>query len=417
MEWLAEYEQIRDQYHAIGVRHRAALAERWAQRQFPHDLWCDVADAGLFRAALGGQMKRQVLTYAAATHGLTSGSCHLGFNISTGVQAILTIPILDQYASQEVREAYLAPAVSGKIILAFATTEPHGGSDAFHPETRLRRGPGGLYLDGAKWHITNAPIADVFLVWCADEATGGMSAVLVESSWPDVNCSPPLAPAGMRTSPVGSIRFDSVAIPKTHVLGAGRGNEILHGVIGPERLLSGFGTIGILDQVLDQMLAFSINRQVRGKPIAPHQHIQRRISDVAVSRQMTIALAHSTLARYLRDESIDLESAALKLYGMQAGLDGCIDAMKLCGSYGLQEEARLYQCALDFLCGSVAGGTEEAMRLVIARELAKSHHERSSKLLQESRADEGSSNVASLRQWERVRGVGAWRQIHEREWR
>ncbi len=375
MQWMAEYEQIKGQYHAIGLRHRAAMTELWAQREFPRDLWRDVAGAGLLGATLGTQMKRGVFTYAAATHGLTIGSCDLGFNVATGVQAIMGIPVLEKYADPEPREAYLSSAVSGTSILAFAVTEQHGGTDAFHPATRLRRRLGGLYLDGAKWHVSNAPIADVILVWCADEVSGGMSAVLVEPSWSGVTRSDPLATCGMCTSVVGSIGFDNVPIPATHVLGGGHGRDILRAIMAPERMLSAFGAIGVLDRVLDQMLAFSTDRQVRGKPIVSHQHIQRRIADVSVAKQTATALAHSVLDRYMRGENIDLEASILKLYAMQAGLEASIDAIKLCGSYGLQKEARLYQNTLDFLCGSVAGGTDEAQRLVIVRELLKRYRD------------------------------------------
>lgn len=375
MQWMAEYNHIKDQYHAIGVRHRAGMSELWSQRQFPHQLWREVAEAGLFGATIGRQMKRGILTYAAATHGLTMGSCDLGFNIATGVQAIMAIPVLEEYADPELLDAYLPAAVSGDTMLAFAVTEPHGGTDAFHPKTRLRRGLGGLYLDGAKWHVSSAPIADVILVWCTDEVCGGMSAVLVEPSWSGVTCSQPLAPVGMCTSPVGSIGFDNVPIPETHVLGAGRGRDILRAIMAPERMLSAFGAIGMLDHLLDQMLAFSTDRQVRGKPIVLHQHIQRRITDVLVAKQTTTALAHSTLDRYLSGENIDLEASILKLHAMQAGLDAAIEAVKLCGSYGLQQEAQLFQQVLDFLCGSVAGGTDEAQRLVILRESLRRYHD------------------------------------------
>ncbi len=351
------------------------MTELRAQRHFPYDLWRDVASKGLFGATLGGQLQQGVFTYAAATHGLTIGSGDLGFNVATGVQAIMAIPVLEKYATPQAREAYLSTAVSGESILAFAVTEPHGGTDAFSPATALRRGIGGLYLDGAKWHVSSAPIADVILVWCADEVNGGMSAVLVEPSWTGVTCSDPLAPAGMGTSPVGSIAFDHVSIPETHLLGAGRGREILRAIMAPERMLSAFGAIGILDSVLDQVLTFSTDRQVRGKPIVAHQHIQRRIADVSVARQTVTALAHSTLNRYMQGENIDLEASILKLHAMQAGLDASIEAIKLCGSYGLQEEAQLFQKALDFLCGSVAGGTDEAQRLVIVRELLRRHHD------------------------------------------
>lgn len=376
MLWMAEYEQIRDQYRAIGRRHRESAAELGAQRQFPYDFWRDVAEAGLFGAATRRHMKHGVFTYAAATHGLTLGSLDLGFNIATGVQTIMAIPILEKYAVPEVREAYLASAVAGKCVLAFAVTEPHGGTDAFHPATRLRQGLSGLYLDGAKWHVSNAPMADAIIVWCTDDVSGGMSAVLVDPSWPGVTRSAPLAPAGMRTSLVGSIEFDNVLIPETHVLGAGHGRDILRAVMAPERMLSSFGAIAVLDHLLDQMLVFSTDRHVMSKPIVSHQHIQRRITDVSVAKLTATALAHSTLDHYMRGENIDLEASALKLYAMQAGVDASIEAIKLFGSYGLQEEARLCQYVLDFLCGSVAGGTDEAQRMVMVRELLKRHRHR-----------------------------------------
>lgn len=364
------FEELRGQYRLVGEQQRDAMREAYASRTFGWPLWRGMVSEGLMDL-VDDDPGPSLVNLAAAMEGLAYGSRDGGFLIVPITHCALGMSVLRAEADPEIREHYLKRLRTGEEILAFAITEPAGGTDAFRPTATLRSDGGMLVLDGSKWHITSAPIAAMSIVWAADPASNDIAGVLVEHDWPGVEASAPLRPAGTHSAPVGSLTFSSVEVPDTHVLGRGRGRAVLSAALVRERVLAGFAAIGLIEMALRHALEFSVSRQVFGAPIASHQHVQRRLCDIKLRLDTARALGHRALEKALAGERFVLEASQLKMYGIRCAMEAAVEAMQTCGSYGLQEDAQLYAVMLDCLCGMVAGGTEEAHRLVIMRELVK----------------------------------------------
>ena len=365
-----EWHQTRERFRAVGAEHREDARRAYAERRFGRELWQAVVAEGICEL-VERDPGASLAALAAALEGLTNGSRDGGFLIVPITHCALGMHVLRQEADAEVRDHYLARLATGEEVVAFAITEPGGGTDAFRPETTLSAEGGQLLLNGHKWHITSAPHAAMSIVWAADPPFSDVVGVIVEHDWPGVEVSPPLHPAGTHSAPVGSLTFTDVEVPDTHLLGRGRGRSVLNSALIRERVLAGFGAIGMMDSMLRQALEFSVSRQVFGAPIATHQHIQRRLCDIKARLDTTRALADAALARAVAGERFVLEASQLKMYAVRSAMETAVDAMQVCGSYGLQDDAQLYPVLLDTLCATVAGGTEEAHRLVIMRELVK----------------------------------------------
>jgi isovaleryl-CoA dehydrogenase len=364
------WEQTRAHFRDVGARFQDAARRACAERRFAAELWQGAVEAGLL-GLVDGEPGPSLAALAAAMEGLTGGSRDGGFLIVPITHCALGMHVLREEADHEIRDHYLGRLATGKELLAFAITEPAGGTDAFRPNTTLSADDGRLLLNGEKWHITSAPHAAMSIVWAADPAYGDIAGVLVEHDWPGVEVSPPLHPAGTHSAPVGCLSFRSVKVPESHVIGRGRGRSVLNAALVRERVLAGFGAIGLIEAALRQALEFSVTRQVFGSPIATHQHIQRRLCDIKLRLDTSRALADAALAKAVAGERFVLEASQLKMYAVRSAMEVVTDAMQVCGSYGLQEDAALYPMLLDTLCATVAGGTEEAHRLVIMRELVK----------------------------------------------
>jgi alkylation response protein AidB-like acyl-CoA dehydrogenase len=364
------FEEIRERYRRVGEDHRAAMREAYRSRTFGWPMWRAMVEAGILEFVFD-EPGTSLRNLAAALEGLTRGSRDGGFTIVPVTHCALGMSVLAHEADPEIREPYLARLRTGEEILAFAITEPVGGTDAFRPASTLTSDGGMLILNGNKWHITSAPVAAMSIVWVADPACNDIAGVLVEHDWPGVEASPPLHPVGTHSAPVGSLAFRDVEIPDSHVIARGRGRAVLNAALQRERILAGFVAAGGIEAALQHALEFSVSRQVFGAPIATHQHIQRRLCDIKLRLDTVRALGQRALAKVAAGERFTLEASQLKMTAARAAMDSVTDAMQVCGSYGVQEDAELFPMLADSLCGTIAGGTEEAHRLVIMRELVK----------------------------------------------
>ncbi|MGH3636096.1 MAG: acyl-CoA dehydrogenase family protein, partial [Mycobacterium sp.] len=189
------WEQTRARFREVGARFQDAARHAYAERRFAAELWQGAVEAGLLEL-VDGEPGPSLAALAAAMEGLTQGSRDGGFLIVPITHCALGMHVLREEANREIRDHYLGRLATGKELLAFAITEPAGGTDAFRPNTTLSADGGRLLLSGEKWHITSAPHAAMSIVWAADPAYGDIAGVVVEHDWPGVEVSPPLRPAG-----------------------------------------------------------------------------------------------------------------------------------------------------------------------------------------------------------------------------
>lgn len=365
----ATYDSVRLAFEEIGALWRGETAAAWEERRFASEIWRAIAASGLFTDAARPEAQAFALI-APAFDGLSYGLAQSGALIAAIVHAAMGIPTIRDHAQEPVRSTYLERLQHGDEVLAYAITEPHGGTAAFTPKTVVERCGSDYVLSGRKWHITNAPDATVMIVWACDPEAGDIAAILIDSDWDGVEIVRDGDPVGTCSAPVGSIILDEVPVPAEHVLARGAGRRALNdGMLG-ERLTGSFAMLGTLRHITETALDFVLDREVAGTPLSTHQHLQRRVVELRLRTDLSRALARDALALATRGDRFVAQASQLKMFLTRQLMEAALECAQVMGSYGVQREQGLARAALDGLCTTIAGGTEEAHRLVIFREMA-----------------------------------------------
>ncbi|MFM7140700.1 MAG: acyl-CoA dehydrogenase family protein, partial [Alphaproteobacteria bacterium] len=253
-------------------------------------------------------------------------------------------------------------------------TEPGAGSDALSGmRTTARRDGDHWVLDGSKTFITNAPYADVFLVYArahGGDVDGTIQPFLVDRSDPGLSTGPPMKKMGMRGSPTGEIFLDEVRIPADRLLGGGvRKRDHVKSSLVAERGGLSVLSYGIAERCFEIARDYAKTREQFGRPIADFQLVQQRLARmwVAVSNCRRIVYADWLAGRTLRESAADV--CAGKLYCAEMGTFVAFEAIHVLAGNGYMEEYVVERLARDAKLIELGGGTTEIQILTIAREL------------------------------------------------
>ncbi|OGA08019.1 MAG: acyl-CoA dehydrogenase [Betaproteobacteria bacterium RIFCSPHIGHO2_12_FULL_69_13] len=277
------------------------------------------------------------------------------------------------FGSAEQRKRYLPPVVRGEKIPAFALSEPQAGSDVGAIATRARRDGSGWVIDGTKTWISNAGIADHYVVFARTEegARGakGLSAFVVEAGTPGFEVTariPVIAP-----HPLGTISFQGCRVPESALLGApGEGFKIAMATLDVFRTTVGAAALGLARRALDEALARVRSREVFGKPLAEYQLTQARIADMAVAVDAAALLVYRAAWRKdASDARITREAAMAKLYATEAAQQVIDSAVQLFGGTGVVSGTPVERLYREIRALRIYEGTSEIQKLVIARTL------------------------------------------------
>jgi alkylation response protein AidB-like acyl-CoA dehydrogenase len=287
--------------------------------------------------------------------------------------AHLGIYALEQYGSDRQKERYLASLVSGDTVSCMAVTEQTGGSDPANMRTRARPSGGDWVLSGRKAFITLGKEAEVCLV-LARTGQEGFSVFLVEKGTPGFNVTRREAHMGMRSVPVYEMEFDGCRVPGENLVGTeGRGLGAALSVIAEIGRTGAIAVaLGIARGALDMALGFARQRELYGKPIASFQGIQFMLADMDTqyhAARLLGYLAASLLDQGKKGKEIALEISRAKVFGCEAAMANATRAIQIHGACATTPEYGLGRRMADALELLAAGGTQEIMRVTIAKGL------------------------------------------------
>ena len=252
-------------------------------------------------------------------------------------------------------------------------TEPGTGSDALAMTTRADRDSTGYLLNGAKTFITNAPVADVFVVFAVtDPASGfaGLSAFLVDRGTPGLAVGEPFRKMGLRTSPMSELAFSDCHVPAESRLGPeGAGMAIFNASMEWERIFILATAVGTMQRQLERCIAYARERRQFGLPISAFQAVSHKIVDMKVRCDTARLLLYHTAWLKGRQRSLPLESAMTKLYLSESFVASSMDALQVHGAYGYMEESGLERDVRDALGSRIYSGTSQIQHNLIARAL------------------------------------------------
>jgi isovaleryl-CoA dehydrogenase len=370
--------KFQENFREIGCRCRIESISAWRQNTLPNDLWQQLATAELFSILTNQSLghRQGIRWLARALEGLAYGLLHQGITVSLISHIGLCLSTIDRYAQPSVKDKYLHRLTNGQEIAVFAATEPQVGLNTFHAKSELIAKDDEHYiLSGEKWHIHNAPLASVIITFAHFQENNDLVAVLVDANKAGVEILSPPTANELRGSPVSSVIFNQVIIPKTHILGQGiAARRILKDAVMIEKILSPFSVIGITEHLIDKALNHAKSCQLLGKPLGNHQHFQQRITEMKIGLETMRALANSTLQKYCAEENISLEAAMTKMYIDRVSADVYINAMKIYMSYGIPAEMGFTEALLDGMTTTITGETEESHRSIMYNQMLRQHH-------------------------------------------
>lgn len=349
------------------------LVRRDADGTFSPEAWKKCAELGIQGLPIPdryGGSGADPLTIAVAMEALGYGCADNGLIFSLNAQMwSCEVPIL-RFGTEEQRRRYLPGLCDGSLIGVQAMTEPDSGSDAFSMTTRARPDGDGFVLTGTKTFITNAPVADVFVVFASTDPAdrfGGISAFLVDRDTRGLSVGRPFHKMGLRTSPMSEVVFDSCRVPEERLLGRpGSGMAIFNHSMAWERSCILASAIGTMERQVERCVAYAQQRRQFGQPIGKFQAVAHRIVEMKARLEAARLLLYRQ-AWQLRDgRPSALDAALVKLVVSEAFVETSLDALQVHGSYGYMVEQGLERDVRDAVGSRLYSGTSDIQRNVIA---------------------------------------------------
>jgi alkylation response protein AidB-like acyl-CoA dehydrogenase len=343
---------------------------------FPREAWQRCADFGLQGLPIPtehGGLGADAVTIMLALEALGYGCRDNGLIFSLNAQMWACETPIARFGTEEQRQRYLPGLADGSIMGAHAISEPGAGSDAFALTTSAEKRADAYVLNGAKTFVTNAPVADVFVIFATtDRESGfmGLCAFLVDRSTPGLSLGRPLHKMGLRTSPMSEVFLEDCEVPADCLLGRpGGGMAVFAHSMEWERGCILASSVGSMQRQLDRSIEYARERTQFGKPIGKNQAVSHRIVDMKVRLETARLLLYKL--GWLMDEgrSSPLDSALTKLYLSEAYIASSMDAVSIHGGYGYMTEYELERELRDAIGGRMYSGTSDLQRNVIASQL------------------------------------------------
>jgi len=370
-----EADMLRDSVRAFADDHiapRAAEIDR--SNAFPRDLWEPMGALGLHGITVEEEWGGAGLGYlhhCIAVEEVSRASASVG--LSYGAHSNLCVNQIRRNGTDTQKRRYLPKLISGEHVGALAMSEAEAGSDVVSMRTRADKRGDRYVLNGTKMWITNAPHADVLVVYAkTDPAAGprGITAFLIERGMAGFSVSPKLDKLGMRGSDTAELVFENCEVPDENVMGGeGRGVSVLMSGLDYERAVLAAGPLGIMQAALDIVLPYIHDRKQFGKPIGTFQLVQGKVADMAVALNSARAYVYAVARACDRGQTTREDAAGAILYAAEGATRVALDAIQLLGGTGYINDTATGRLLRDAKLYEIGAGTSEIRRMLIGREL------------------------------------------------
>ncbi len=350
--------------------------ERDREETFSRDAWNRCAAFGIqgmpIPAEFGGG-GADVVTTMLGLEALGYGCDDAGLVFSINAHMWTSEVPIWTFGTADQRDRWLAGLCGGRFIGCHTITEPGAGSDAFGMKSTAKPVSGGFVLNGSKTFITNAPVADLLIVFArSGEGIGpyGISAFLVEAGTKGLTVGAPLDKMGLRTSPMAEVFLEDCHVPSSALLGGeGQGGEIFQTSMRWERACIMASQVGTMRRTMDTCVTYARERRQFGKPIAKFESVADKIANMKVAVDAARALV--LRVGWLMDQGRDtmVEAAVAKTFVSEAAVRTHLDAVQVFGGYGYMTEYQVERGLRDAVGGTIYSGTSEIQRRIIARGL------------------------------------------------
>lgn len=377
MDFLWTDEQLVFKRAVVGFAQKELnhdMIARDHQSSFSRELWKKCAEFGIqglpFPEEYGGadadilttMLTMEGLGYACRDNGLI-------FGINAQMWSV-QMPIFT-FGTDAQKEKYLPGMCRGEIIGAHGMTEPDTGSDAYHLRTRAEQRDGGYLLNGSKMFVTNAPVADLAVVFATVDPSKrmwGITAFVIEKDTPGFSISRDIEKMGLRTSPMGELVLQDCFIPEENRLGPeGAGSRIFNHSMEWERSCILASHLGAMEFQLETCIQYARDREQYDQPIGKFQSVANRIVDMKVRLETARLLLYKVAWLKKIGQPAVMEAAMAKLYLSECFVQSGLDAIRTLGGYGYMTEFEVERDLRDAIGGVIYSGTSDIQRNIIAR--------------------------------------------------
>jgi hypothetical protein len=283
--------------------------------------------------------------------------------------------MIDRYGSEEQRKRFLPKLASMENIASYCLTEPGSGSDAASLRTRAVRNGNDYVLNGAKAFISGAGVSDVYvcMVRTGDDGPKGISCLVVEKGMPGLSFGKKERKMGWNSQPTAQVIFDNCRVPVANRIGSeGEGFRIAMSGLDGGRINIGACSVGTARAALDEALSYTKDRKQFGTAIADFQASQFKLADMATELEAARLMIRSAAAALdRRDPRATMLCAMAKRFATDTGFKIANDALQLFGGYGYLKDFPAERHVRDLRVHQILEGTNEIMRVIIARELSR----------------------------------------------
>ncbi len=344
--------------------------------EFPRDSFEKMGEMGLLGMLVPeqyGGMGESVLTFCLAIEEIAYACA--ATSLSFLAHSVLVAYNLSENGSEEQKQKYLPDLCSGKKLGCLCITEPGAGSDALGMQTFAEKRGDAWVLNGSKTFITNAPVADVFLVYARtdkNDRARGLSQFIIDKDTPGLSVGKPFKKMGNKGSPTSEVFFNDCVVPEANLVkGPNQALGILMGNLDVERTVGGAMGVGGARAAFDKAFDYATTRVQFDQPIIMFEMITDKIATMASKIESAKWLVWH--AAWLCDQGVRCSEQAsyAKLVGADTANYVTNEAVQILGGYGYMQEYEVERMMRDARLGSIGAGTSEIQKLIIAKEIAK----------------------------------------------
>ncbi len=371
--------QLRDSVRRFAETEIKPLAEKLDEEQgFNEKALRELGTMGLLGITADTEYGGAGLGAIAATMVMEElGAVCASTTLSYLAHSILAVNNLSQNGSNEQKKKYLPKLCSGEWIGAMAMSEPGAGSDAFGLQLQAKREGDFYILNGTKLWITNGPYADFFWVYAKTGPTKkDITSFIVEKTFPGFSVGKKLNKFGMRASPTSELIFENCKVPVANRVGeeASSIGHMNRNLLLERVTIAGI-SLGICRETIKYCTRYTLDRKQFDKPIFEFQMIQKMLADATAEYLAARSLTYEASAAIERNGLKDVNALVLgtsaKLFAAQEATKIALDGIQMLGGYGYTKEYPVERFMRDAKLMEIGAGTNEVMRIILAKELAK----------------------------------------------
>ena len=367
-------EMIRDTTRRFAAERIEPLAARIdAEDWFPRDeLWPAMGELGLHGITVeeeDGGLGLGYLEHVIAQEEVARASASIG--LSYGAHSNLCVNQIRRWASPEQKAKYLPKLISGEHVGSLAMSEAGAGSDVVSMKLKAEKVQGGYVLNGTKFWITNAPYADVLVVYAkTGEGSRGITTFLIEKDMPGFAIGQKIDKMGMRGSPTAELVFTDCEVPEENVMGPLNGGVgvLMSGLDYERTVLAGI-QLGIMQACLDTVLPYIRERKQFGQPIGAFQLMQAKVADMYVALNSARAYVYAVAQACDAGKTTRFDAAGAILLASENAFRVAGEAVQALGGAGYTKDWPVERFLRDAKLLDIGAGTNEVRRMLIGREL------------------------------------------------